>query len=316
MVRFLIIKVIMQTTLSKDIRCAGVGLHSGKKVEVVIRPAPVDTGIVFSVLKNGHRETIVPKPTSVVSTGLATTLGQGSAQVSTVEHLMATFVGLEIDNAIVEVHGAELPIMDGSAAAFVYLLSLAGLKKQHKPRSVAKIVRPLLFEHNGKRILAKPFNGLRIDYEISFAHPRIGKQKFSYISSPRSFVDVIARARTFGFLKDVEFLQGKGLALGGSLDNAVVFDDYGPINPEGLRFADEQVRHKILDFMGDIAVGQHRLWGHFQVCCSGHEHNNQFVRYVFENSSEYLQIVEPSGYRNPGESADVLPAPAAVPAWA
>lgn len=307
---------MMQTTLRKEIRCAGLGLHSGKKVEVVIRPAPVDTGIIFSVFKNGHRELIVPEPTSVVSTGLATTLGQGTVRVSTVEHLLAAFVGLEIDNAVIDVHGEELPIMDGSASAFVHLLRIAGLKAQHQPRFVAKLVRSLLFEHNGKRIFAEPFNGLRIDYDISFAHPHIGIQKFSYLSTPKSFVDLIARARTFGFLKDVEYLQSKGLALGGSLDNAVVFDDYGPINPEGLRFSDEMVRHKILDFMGDIAVGSHRLCGHFHVSCSGHEYNNQFVRYLFENADEYLQVVQSSGQQRPEGSLSALPAPAAVPVWA
>lgn len=307
---------MMQTTLAKEIRCAGVGLHGGRKVEVVIRPAPVDTGIVFSILKNGRRFVIKPDPASVISTGLATTLGNDSAHISTVEHLLATFVGLEIDNAIVDVYGEELPIMDGSASAFVYLLSLAGTKIQHQPRYVAKVVRPLVFEHNGKRIIVEPYNGLRVDYEISFAHPSIGTQKFSYLSSPKMFVDVIARARTFGFLRDVEYLQSKGLALGGSLDNAVVFDEYGPINPEGLRFPDEMVRHKILDFLGDIAVGQYRLWGFFRVSCSGHEYNNQFVRYLFENASEYLQVVELTGHRQPGEHSNVMTVPQVLPAWA
>lgn len=307
--------IMMQTTLNKEVRCAGVGLHSGQKVEVVIRPAPADFGVQFSVLKNGQRVLLTPEPSNVVSTGLATTLGNEAVRVSTVEHLMAAFLGLEIDNALVEVQGQELPIMDGSAAVFVYLLNLAGIKVLSRPRVVAKIKRPVNFEYQGKRIVAQPFDGLRIDYEISFDHPQIGRQKFSYISDPKTFVSQIARARTFGFLKDVEQLQKAGLALGGGLDNAVVFDAYGPINPEGLRFSDEMVRHKILDFMGDMAVGPRSLWGHFTVSCSGHEFNNKFLRYVFENSAEYLDFVELGGTERLVEDLQPVSMPEALPAW-
>ena len=305
-----------QTTLRKEVRCSGVGLHSGQKVEMVLKPAPADTGVVFSLLAKGGRQIVVPEPGKVVGTGLATTLGTERAKVSTVEHLLAALVGLEIDNVLVEVDGQEIPILDGSASVYVYLINSAGIRVLDRPREVAKIKRALVFEQEGKRVVAKPFNGLKIDYRISFPHPQIGTQDFSFESTPLTFSHRIARARTFGFMKDVEWLQKNGLALGGSLENAVVFDDYGVVNPEGLRFADEMVRHKILDFMGDIAVGSHRLWGHFEVRCSGHDFNNKFMRYLFDNHSEYLEFAMLESPAASVSRPDPVHLPAGVPAWA
>jgi UDP-3-O-[3-hydroxymyristoyl] N-acetylglucosamine deacetylase len=305
-----------QTTLKKEIRCSGVGLHSGQKVEMVLKPAPADTGVVFSLLTRNGRQFVVPEPERVIGTGLATTLGSERAKVSTVEHLLAALVGLEVDNVIVEVDGEEIPILDGSASVYVYLVNSAGIRVLNCPRRVAKISRPIVFEQDGKRVSAKPYNGLRIDYVISFDHPMIGVQKFSFDSTPHSFSYRIARARTFGFMKDVEWLQKNGLALGGTLENAVVFDDYGVVNPEGLRFEDEMVRHKILDFMGDIAVGSARLWGHFEVSCSGHDFNNRFMRYLFENSAEYLEFVTLDGGAETAKKPEPVAAPMGLPAWA
>lgn len=305
-----------QTTLKKEVRCSGVGLHSGQKVDMVLKPAPADTGVVFSLLNGKGRQVVVPEPERVVGTGLATTLGSERAKVSTVEHLLAALVGLEVDNVIIEVSGEEIPILDGSASVYVYLINSAGIRLLDRPRRIARIVRPLVFEQDGKRIAAKPYNGLRIDYDISFAHPMIGNQTFSFESTPLTFSHRIARARTFGFMKDVEWLQKNGLALGGSLENAVVFDEYGVVNPEGLRFEDEMVRHKILDFMGDIAVGSRRLWGHFEVSCSGHDFNNRFMRYLFANSSEYLEFVTLSGAPEAVRCPEPGVVPAGVPAWA
>lgn len=305
-----------QATLRKEIRCSGVGLHSGQKVEMALKPAPVDTGIVFSLLVNGGRQVVKPEPGRVLATGLATTLGTDRAHVSTVEHLLAALVGLEVDNVLVEVDGAEIPILDGSASVYSYLINSVGLRAQERSRQVAKVLRPLSFEQEGKRIHVRPFNGLQIDYLINFSHPKIGVQRYSFESSPQAFSSRIARARTFGFLKDVEWMQKNGLALGGTLENAVVFDDYGVINPEGLRFPDEMVRHKILDFMGDIAVGSHRLWGHFEVSCSGHEFNNRFMRYLFENKSEYLAVVTLDDGSSSVRLPDAASQPAGVPAWA
>ena len=191
-----------------------------------------------------------------------------------------------------------------------------GIRVIDRPREIARIKRPLVFEHDGKRVVAKPFDGLKIDYHIDFPHPQIGMQDFSFESTPLTFSHRIARARTFGFMKDVEWLQKNGLALGGSLENAVVFDDYGVLNPEGLRFSDEMVRHKILDFMGDIAVGSHRLWGHFEVSCSGHDFNNRFMRYLFDNQSEYLEFSVLEDSAAVSARPDPVHLPSGVPAWA
>ncbi|MBU4526216.1 MAG: UDP-3-O-acyl-N-acetylglucosamine deacetylase [Desulfomicrobium sp.] len=305
-----------QTTLRKEVRCSGVGLHSGQKVEMVLKPAPADTGVVFSLLTKAGRQVVVPEPGRVVGTGLATTLGTERAKVSTVEHLLAALVGLEIDNVLVEVDGEEIPILDGSASVYVYLINSAGIKVLERPREVARVRRTLVFEQDGKRVVAKPYNGLKIDYHINFPHPQIGEQSFCFESTPLAFSNRIARARTFGFMKDVEWLQKNGLALGGSLENAVVFDDYGVINPEGLRYDDEMVRHKILDFMGDIAVGSHRLCGHFEVFCSGHDFNNKFMRYLFDNHMEYLEFVTLGGSVSAPACPDPMHVPAGVPAWA
>jgi UDP-3-O-[3-hydroxymyristoyl] N-acetylglucosamine deacetylase len=305
-----------QTTLKKEIRCSGVGLHSGQKVEMVLKPAPADTGVIFSLLTATGRQYVVPEPDRVVGTGLATTIGSERAKVSTVEHLLAALAGLEVDNVVVEVDGEEIPILDGSASVYVYLINSAGIRALNCPRRIARVVRPMVFEQDGKRVSVKPYNGLRIDYAISFDHPMIGSQTFSFESTPQSFSRRIARARTFGFMRDVEWLQKNGLALGGTLENAVVFDDYGVVNPEGLRFDDEMVRHKILDFMGDISVGSHRLWGHFDVSCSGHDFNNRFVRYLFENSSEYLEFVTLDGGAEAVRRPEPALVPVGVPAWA
>lgn len=305
-----------QTTLRKEIKCAGIGLHSGQKVEMLLKPAPANSGIVFSLQGPAGRRLVAPTPRGVVGTGLATTLGSGDAKVSTVEHLLAAFTGLEVDNALVEVQGEEIPILDGSAAVYVFLINSAGLKRLDCPRKVARITCPLVFEHEGKRISVKPYNGLRIDYTIDFRHPLIGEQQFSYLSSPEHFATDIARARTFGFLRDVEWLQKNGLALGGSLENAVVFDEYGVVNPEGLRFSDEMVRHKILDFMGDIAMGPHRLWGHFTVSCSGHDFNNQFMRYLFDQAEACVEVVSLGDARRASKRPDSGYMPVGAPVWA
>lgn len=306
-----------QTTLRKEIRCSGVGLHSGQRVAITLKPAVADTGIVFSLLTKDGRHVLTPSPTKVIDTGLATTLGSSVGKVSTVEHLLATLVGLEVDNVIVEVDGDEIPILDGSASVYVYLINSAGVTVLDRARCVAKIRRPVFFEREGKRIHATPSECLEIDYQISFEHPLIRQQHFHFTSTPKAFATQIARARTFGFAKDVEYLQKNGFARGGSLENAVVFDEYGVVNPDGLRFADEMVRHKILDFMGDIAVGSHRLIGHFDVFCSGHEFNNQFMRYLFENAADHLEFMPLSGGPKGGRPyAKQASLPSNVPAWA
>lgn len=280
---------MLQTTIHKTVRCTGIGLHSGKQVELVLRPASANTGVLFS-LKNGSGSTfLTPAPSLVVETGLATVLGDGSETVATVEHLLATVSGMGIDNMHIEVSGKELPIMDGSAASFVYLLKQAGVRKLDAPRNVLAIKKTLDFEKDGKYIKARPYNGFRVDYTIEFAHPMIGVQRLEMEVTPENFASEIAKARTFGFLKEVDYLHANGLALGGSLDNAIVLDEYGVLNAEGLRYKDEFVRHKLLDFVGDMAVLGAPLQGHFEVFASGHAMNNMFLRHLDENREIYLE---------------------------
>ena len=282
---------MFQTTIKNKVHCSGIGLHSGKLVRLALKPAPEDTGIIFRVHgKDGVAE-ICPNPSNVVATGLATTLGSKEASVATVEHLMGAIRGMQIDNIIVEIHGGEVPIMDGSAASFILLLKSAGMRRQKSSRAVAKIVRPISIEQDNKWIKASPYNGLRINYTIDFAHPVIGVQTMDIEITPQSFMDVLAKARTFGFLKEVEYMNKNGLALGGSLDNAVVLDEYTVINQDGLRYPDEFVRHKILDFIGDMAMLGLPLEGYFEVHCSGHALNNAFLRRLDENRELYLEVV-------------------------
>ncbi len=278
-----------QTTIHKTVRCKGIGLHSGKQVEIVLRPAAEDTGILFSLHTGSGSSFLTPNPDLVVATGLATTLGNGKDSVSTVEHLLATVRGMGIDNIHVEVRGNELPIMDGSAGPFVYLLRQAGTRKQSKARKVKAICKEIVFEQDGKYVKATPHDGFAVDYTIDFAHPQIGRQSLSLEITPDVFVDSLAKARTFGFLKEVEYLHANGLALGGSLDNAVVLDDYGVLNNDGLRFTDEFVRHKVLDFIGDMAVLNMPLYGRFEIFASGHALNNSFLKYVLSQSEDYLE---------------------------
>jgi UDP-3-O-[3-hydroxymyristoyl] N-acetylglucosamine deacetylase len=272
---------MQQTTIGQRIACEGVGLHSGKDVKLALRPAAEGTGIVFHVSGPDGRQTITPHPEAVAATSLATTLGKDGMTVSTVEHLLAALRGLGIDNAHVDVGGGEIPIMDGSAAPFAQLLSKVGVLIQKKPRKVLRIKKSISFSQDGKQITAEPYNGFYVDYTIDFPHPVIGRQRLALDVTPRSFSQV-AKARTFGFLRDVEMLQERGLALGGSLNNAVVLDERGVLNQEGLRHGDEFVRHKLLDFIGDMAMLPSPLQGRFTVSCSGHALNNAFLRHIVD----------------------------------
>ena len=278
-----------QTTIQRVVTCSGIGLHSGKKVYLALRPASANTGIIFDIHTQDGIRRVSPTPKAVMTTALATPLGTADATVSTVEHLLASVLGLGIDNLIVSVEGGEIPIMDGSAAAFVKLFAEAGIRRLNAPRKVMRVSRPTELHDGIKHIRALPYAGFRVDYTIDFPHPAIGRQQMSMEVTPETFARV-ANARTFGFFKDVEYLHSHGLARGGSLESVVVLDDKGVMNPEGLRYRDEFVRHKVLDFIGDMAMLGLPIQGHFDVCCSGHQLNNAFLRKAEEE--RVLQLID------------------------
>ncbi|WP_418764902.1 UDP-3-O-acyl-N-acetylglucosamine deacetylase [Mailhella sp.] len=267
-----------QTTLGESVVCRGISLHSGHEVSVEFRPASENSGIVFHIHSEDGVHLLSLRPEAVSTTELATTVSDGKVSVSTIEHVLAALNGLGVDNVEVHVFGGEAPILDGSAKIVVDALLGAGLRAQNAPRRVARVVRECSLEKDGKSIVARPFDGFLVDYTIRFPHPAIGEQRFVLNVTPETFEKEVAPARTFGFLKEVEYLHSRGLARGGSLDNVVVVGDEGVINKEGLRFPDEFVRHKMLDFIGDMAMLGRPMLGAFTVSCSGHGHNNAFLR--------------------------------------
>lgn len=283
---------MFQKTISRSISCSGIGLHSGRNVEVVFHPAPISSGIKFAIKQNEFTHFVQAHPMSVVSTCLATTLGYDNIKIWTVEHVLAAIRGLEIDNIIIEVRGNEVPIFDGSAAYFVDYLSQAGIREQHSFKKILAVKQPIIFGVNECWIKATPATGFSLNYTVKYPCSFIGTQQLEYCADRGLFVSSISRARTFCFLSDVQILQRQGLALGGSLKNAVVLDEFGVINPEGLRFSDEPIRHKVLDFIGDLGLLEHQIWAHFDVYCSGHKLNNSFLRYLIENRADYLQEIE------------------------
>lgn len=291
---------MVQTTLRKTVSTTGIGLHSGREVRLSLRPASANTGIVLAIKSaadNGPaRQLIIPSPAAVVTTELATTLGQGGLSIATVEHLLAALRSLEVDNVLVEVEGGEIPIMDGSAAPFVALVRRAGVKRLGVVRSILAVAKPIEFVNGVKWIRAEPWQGLFVDYTIDFAHSSIGRQRLALEITPQSFAAELAPARTFGFLRDVEALWRAGLALGGSPDNAVVLDENGVVNAGGLRFPDEFVRHKILDFLGDMAVLPSALWGKFTIFASGHGFNNAFAKALEAHRGEWTTTLTAPGH--------------------
>ncbi len=259
-----------QTTIQHPVRAAGIGLHSGKKVSIKIKPAPAGTGICF-IRKDVDPTMIIPaKVAFVVDTSFATTIGAAHATIGTIEHLMAAFAGLNIDNAIVEIDGPEVPAMDGSAAPFMALIIEAGVTQLPRTRKYLKILEPVTLADEGKSITIEPASSFSVSFDIDFKHHVISKQHYALEVNKNNFVRRIGIARTFGFLKEVELMRSHGLALGGSLDNAVVIDEYSVVNSEGLRFSDEFVRHKILDLIGDFALLGMPILGRVTAVKSGH----------------------------------------------
>ena len=284
-----------QRTIRDETSCTGIGLHSGHPVNLTIKPAPADTGITFIRKDLPSGPAIRATFENVVDTRLSTTLGFNGFRVSTVEHLMAAFFGLGIDNARVELDGPEVPIMDGSAAPFIFLLRSSGIREQKSPKRFILIKRPLEIREGGRSVRINPSQELKISYAIDFNHPLLRDQTFELRFSGKDFVKEISRARTFGFLRDIQTLRENGLALGGSLDNAIVMDDFRILNEDGLRYKDEFVRHKILDFVGDLAILGCPVIGHFVVKKSGHALNHQFLKKLIhsEKTWENLAITSP-----------------------
>ena len=295
----------IQQTVRRQVSCSGIGLHSGHKGTLSLKPAPADHGIVFKRLDLGGLE-IPALVDRVAGVHYATGLARDDARVETVEHLLAALVSLGIDNVVVELNQAEVPIMDGSAASFVYLVHEAGVAALKKPRRFMKVVRPIVHARGAKRIALYPADHFSVTYTISFDHPLLRHQTRTLRMSEEVFVEEIAPARTFGFLKEVEILRQKGLVLGGSLDNAVVLGETGVLNA-ALRFEDEFVRHKILDAIGDLALVGHPLIGHLVVHCGGHALHASFARQILEETDSWRLVEQPA---DPLAEAG----PAAVPA--
>jgi UDP-3-O-[3-hydroxymyristoyl] N-acetylglucosamine deacetylase len=279
-----------QRTISTPISCQGVGLHSGAKVTLTLLPAPEDHGVVFVRTDLQEPVAIPARSQHVVDTSLATSLGRDGVRIGTVEHLLAAITGLGVDNLRVEVEGPEVPIMDGSAAPFAYLIRTAGIRVQDAPKSFVVIRKPVTVVDGEKEATLQPARCFKVSCTIDFKHPLISDQTFELDFSDRSFSREIARARTFGFLRDVEMLKRMGLAKGGSLDNAIVVDEFSILNPDGLRFPDEFVRHKILDAIGDVALFGHPVIGHLKVHKSGHALNHKLVERTLADPQSYVVV--------------------------
>ncbi len=274
-----------QRTLKNTIRATGVGLHTGEKVYLSMRPAAPDTGIVFRRTDLDEPVLIEARPENVGDTRLSTTLIKDGVRVSTVEHLLSAFAGLGIDNVYVDLSASEVPIMDGSAGPFVFLIQSAGIEEQNAVKSYIRIKSPIQVEDGDKWARFEPFNGFKVSFSIDFDHPVFERtnQKTMVDFSTTSFVREVSRARTFGFTRDIEMLQKNNLALGGSMENAVVVDDYRVLNADGLRYEDEFVRHKVLDAIGDLYLLGHSLIGEFVGHKSGHALNNKLLCALLDN---------------------------------
>lgn len=284
------ISSVNQRTLKSPVSCSGVGLHSGKTVSMRLIPSPVKTGLVFVRTDLSPQVVIPARSEFVVDTSLATTLGKGQAKVSTVEHLVSALVGLGIDNLRIELDGPEVPIMDGSAAPFTQLILEAGIRVQDEPKSFLVMKKPVSVVDGDKEASLSPSNGFSIDCTIDFRHPLISDQTVSFDLGESTYAREVSKARTFGFLKDVEKLQQVGLALGGSLQNAIVVDEFSILNPEGLRFPNEFVRHKVLDAIGDLALLGHPVIGHLTCFKSGHGLHHKLAQKVMSDASSYVLV--------------------------
>ncbi len=284
--------MIRQRTLKTIVRATGVGLHTGHKVTMALRPAPADTGIVFCRTDLPGNPAVPARASLVSNTVMATVIEKDGARVSTVEHLMAAFAGLGIDNAFVDVSAEEVPIMDGSAGTFVFLIQSAGIEEQAAPKRYLRVLKPLEIEQGDKSVRLEPFDGFKVGFSIEFNHPvfQASRSEVEVDFGEVSFVRGVSRARTFGFTQEVEKLRSLGLARGGSLDNAVVIDDFRVLNADGLRMDDEFVMHKALDAIGDLYMLGRPLIGAFYGRKSGHAMNNLLVRKLLDDASAWEEV--------------------------
>ena len=284
--------MLKQRTLSSKIKASGVGLHTGKKISLSLNPAPMNTGVTF-IRTDVDSAPIKATLENVHDTRLSTTLSNNLVKISTVEHLLSALAGLGIDNARVELDGPEVPIMDGSARPFVFMIQSAGIKEQNTPKKFIKIKKTIEVKQDEKWAKIEPFDGFKVAFTIDFNHPAFNEttQSSEIDFSSVSYLSQVSRARTFGFVKDIENLRKNNLALGGSVNNAVVIDDYKVINDEGVRFQDEFVKHKILDAIGDLYLLGHGLIGAFSAFKSGHHLNNLLLRELINNEDAWEEVI-------------------------
>ena len=293
--------MIKQRTLKNVIRATGVGLHTGKKVLLTLRPASANTGIIFRRVDLDPAVEIPAKPKYVGDTSLSTTLVKNNIRISTVEHLLSALAGFGIDNVFVDLTADEVPIMDGSAGPFVFLIQSAGIVEQNAAKEFLRIRKKVRVDKDEKWAMFEPFDGFKVGFSIEFDHPVFNQNNChaEIDFSTTSFVKEVSRARTFGFMRDVELLRQKNLVLGGSLDNAVVVDDYRILNEDGLRYADECVKHKILDAIGDLYLLGHSLIGAFKGHKSGHALNNTLIRELLLNEDAWELVSFETEYKAP-----------------
>ncbi|HTD28070.1 MAG TPA: UDP-3-O-acyl-N-acetylglucosamine deacetylase [Xanthomonadaceae bacterium] len=302
--------MIKQRTLKNVIRATGVGIHSGEKVFLTLRPAAPDSGIIFRRVDFAQPVEIHARAENVGDTSLSTTLTKGSVRIMTVEHLLSALAGLGIDNAYVDLSAPEVPIMDGSAGPYVFLIQSAGIEEQNAAKRFIRIKKPIRVEDGDKWARFEPFDGFKVGFTIDFNHPIFTRSTSSaeVDFSTTSFVKEVSRARTFGFMKDIEMLRDRKLVLGGSMDNAIVLDDYRILNEDGLRYEDEFVKHKILDAIGDLYLLGHSLIGSFYGHKSGHQLNNQLLRTLLADRTAWEEVTfqdpaqAPISYAHPAQA--------------
>lgn len=279
-----------QRTIKYEVSFEGIGLHTGRHSKVTLKPASRDAGITF--IRTDKNIVIKAHIGSVIDTAFATTIGNDGVKIRTVEHILSALAGLGIDNIYIEVNGPEIPILDGSSTELISIILKAGIAKQGKKRPFLRIKRPFIFEDGHSTIAALPYNGMRLTYSIFFSHYGVGEQRLSLDITEETFIREIAPARTFGFLKDIEYLRTNGFAKGGSFDNAIILGENGILNSSGLRFKDEFVRHKILDSIGDFSLIGFPIYGHIIANKSGHSTNMRFLKKMLSTPDAWDIMIE------------------------